>query len=129
MRQIHCGIFPARAEGWNLEALELLGCGRHLIITNCTGHTEFCNNSNSRLINMTSGYETAFDGKFFHGDSSWRSIKKDEIDQMVEHMREIHKLNQEGSLNLNTVGIDSVKKFTWSSVTDILDSKIKTVTS
>ena len=129
MSQIHCGIFPSRAEGWNLEALELLACGRHLIITDCTGHTEFCDSSNSRLVNMISGYEPAFDGKFFHGQGSWRSIKEDEIDQMVEYMREIHKLNQEGSLNLNTAGIDSVKKFTWSNVTDILDDKIKTVTT
>jgi glycosyltransferase involved in cell wall biosynthesis len=129
MSKIHCGVFPARAEGWNLEALELLASGRHLIITNCTGHTEFCNKENSRLIEMESGFEAAFDGKFFGGFGSWRSIKDNEIDQMVEHMREIHKLHQEGSLNINTAGIDSVKKFTWSNVTDILDDKLKTVIS
>ncbi|MAR66590.1 MAG: hypothetical protein CL833_04990 [Crocinitomicaceae bacterium] len=128
MSNIHCGVFPARAEGWNLEALELLAIGRHLIITNCTGHTEFCNSSNSKLIEMESGTESAFDGKFFHGQGSWRSITENEIDQMVEHMREVHKLHQNGLLKINQTGIDSVQKFTWPSVTNILDKKIREVT-
>lgn len=128
MSKIHCGVFPARAEGWNLEALELLASGRHLIITNCTGHTEFCNKDNSRLIEMESGYETAFDGKFFGGFGSWRSITDNEIDQMVEHMRAIHKLHQESKLHMNAKGVDSVKKFTWPSVTNILDKTLKEVT-
>ena len=127
MSNVHCGIFPARAEGWNLEALELLASGRHLIITNCTGHTEFCNKDNSRLIEMESGFETASDGKFFNGQGRWRSIKDNEIDQMVNHMREVHRLHQDGLLKINTGGIDSVKKFTWSNVTDTLDRTLKLI--
>jgi glycosyltransferase involved in cell wall biosynthesis len=127
MRGVHCGVFPARAEGWNLEALELLACGRHLIITNCTGHTEFCNKENSRLIQMDSGIETAFDGKFFDGSGSWRAIGDNEIDQMVEHMRDIHKLNQEGSLQLNSIGVESVQRFSWPNATATLDEKLRTI--
>jgi len=113
MSQIHCGIFPSRAEGWNLEAIELLSCGRHLIITNATAHTEFCNEENSLLVNMESGYEPAKDAKFFNGDFEWRKIGSNEIDQFVEHMRLIHRKRQDGSLYLNESGIKTAQRFTW----------------
>lgn len=124
MSQIHCGIFPSRAEGWNLEALELLACGRHLIITNATAHTEFCNKDNSLLVNMESGYEPAKDFKFFDGKFEWRHIGSNEIDQFVEHMRSIHDKRQEGSLQLNSNGIETGKKFTWKNTAQTLTDNI-----
>jgi len=113
MSQIHCGIFPSRAEGWNLEALELLSCGRHLIITEVTAHTEFCNPDNSLLINMSNEYEPAKDVKFFDGSFKWRKFGKNQIDQAVEYMRFIHKKNKEGSLYINKSGIDTANNFSW----------------
>ena len=113
MSQIHCGVFPSRAEGWNLEALELLACGKHLIITNTTAHTEFCNNSNSRLIEMQSGYEPAKDIKFFDGSFEWKKIGENEIDQMVHYLREVHQITQDGGLNLNTAGIETANIYNW----------------
>lgn len=128
MKQIHCGIFPARAEGWNLEALELLAIGRHLIITNVTGHTEFCNNSNSMLVNMESGKQKAADNKFFDGSFEWHSISNNEIDQCVEYMRSIHKLRKEGNLGINQEGISSTGKYTWKQIGYKLHDIIKKVT-
>lgn len=113
MTQAHCGIFPSRAEGWNLEALELLACGRHLIITNVTGHTEFCNSENSKLIEMNSGYESAKDIKFFDGSLEWRKFGQNEIDQTIEHMRSIHNLRKDGNLSLNRNGIETGLKYSW----------------
>ena len=51
MIQTDCGVFPARAEGWNLELLEMMACGKQVIATNYSAHTEFCNPDNCRLIN------------------------------------------------------------------------------
>lgn len=113
MSQIHCGIFPSRAEGWNLEALELLACGRHLIITNATAHTEFCNKENSNLIEMNSGYESAQDKVFFNGQFEWRKFGQNETDQAVEHMRNIHTLRKDGKLSLNKAGIQTGEKYSW----------------
>jgi len=113
MSQVHCGIFPARAEGWNLEALELLSCGRHLIITDVTAHTEFCNNKNSYLVEMTSGYEQAKDFKFFDGSFEWKKIGSNEIDQMVNHMRNIHSKVQNNELKINEAGISTAQKYSW----------------
>lgn len=124
MSQIHCGIFPSRAEGWNLEALELLACGRHLIITNATAHTEFCNKDNSLLVNMGSGYEKAFDKRFFDGSFEWRKIGDNEVDQFVEHMRYIHKMRKSGNLNLNKSGIETGKRFSWTNTAQTITDNI-----
>jgi glycosyltransferase involved in cell wall biosynthesis len=125
MSQVHCGVFPARAEGWNLEALEILACGRHLIITDCTAHSEYANKDNSYLINMTSGYEKAKDYVFFDGKSEWRSFGDDEFDQLVEYLRLVHKKNIEGSLKINKSGIETSKQFTWKKSSLILDSTLR----
>ena len=125
MSQIHCGIFPSRAEGWNLEALELLACGRHVIITHCTAHTEFCNMQNSKLVHMQSGYEKAMDNKWFHGEFEWRKIGASEKDQMIQYMRDIHQKRKDGNLYENLEGVKSAQKFTWKNTASIIDSKIK----
>lgn len=127
MSQIHCGIFPSRAEGWNLEALELLACGRHLIITNATAHTEFCNNKNSYLVNMNSGYEQAKDIKFFDGSFNWRKIGSDEIDQMVHYLRLVHEKVQSDSLDINHEGIETGKKYSWLNTAKKIESKIESL--
>lgn len=108
MQMVDCGVFPARAEGWNLEILELMACGKHIITTNCTGHTEFCHEANSKLIEMD-GMESAVDGVFFHGQGEWYSFGERQIDQLVEHMRHFHG-SQKGA---NQAGINTANEFTW----------------
>ena len=109
MKTVDCGVFPARAEGWNLELLELMSCGKHVIATNCTGHTEFCDNNNTMLVEVDE-METAFDGVFFGGQGEWFSMKEKQIDQLVEHMRDFHN-SKKGSVN--QAGIETANKFTW----------------
>ena len=113
MAKVDCGIFPSKAEGWNLEALELMSCGKHVIITNYSAHTEFCNKENSLLIDM-SQMEKAYDGKWFNGKvGSWSHIGEDQIDQAVNHMRKIHNLKKENILQKNIEGVSTAEKFTW----------------
>ena len=121
MRQVDCGVFPARAEGWNLEALEMMACGKHMIITNCTGHTEFVNQS-CRLIDMPDEFEAAYDGIFFNGSGRWRSFSNNSFDQLVEHMRDIHK-NRIG-LHQNVMAHIRASQFTWEKSTNVLANKI-----
>ena len=111
MRQVDCGVFPARAEGWNLEPLELLGCGKHLIITNCTGQSEYLTENNSMLINIEDKFESAYDGVFFNGFGRWRKFGQDAFDQLVEKMRAFHK-NRPNILQ-NTAGILESRQFSW----------------
>lgn len=113
MSQAHCGVFPSRAEGWNLELLEMMSMGKPVITTNCTAHTEFANDKNSHLISM-SETEVAADGKFFAGTGNWYKIGDEQVDQLVEYMRSIHKQNMEEDLPVNQYGIETGEKYTWS---------------
>jgi glycosyltransferase involved in cell wall biosynthesis len=120
MNMVDCGVFPARAEGWNLELLEMMACGKHVITTNYSAHTEFCTPVNSRLVN-THNLETAFDGVFFDGTKGfWAELAKDQKDVIIEYMRDVHSLKQSGQLGLNQNGIDTANKFTWKNTVDKL---------
>lgn len=113
MNAADCGIFPSRAEGWNLEALEMMACDRPIIITNCTAHTEFCTSENSYLVDVPYK-EPAFDGIWFDGEQgSWHNIDEAAFDQMVEYMRQVHKDKQENCELSNPSGLATAKKFSW----------------
>lgn len=112
MRAADVGVFPARAEGWNLELLEMMACGKHVITTNYSGHTEFCNNANAHLIEVPER-ESAFDGVFFHNQGNWAAFEEDQIEQLVEYMRVTHSLTQSGVLKSNEAGVNTAKQFTW----------------
>lgn len=111
MKQTDCGVFPARAEGWNLELLEMMACGKDVIATNYSAHTEFCNKDNSFLIDIDS-LEPAHDGVFFTGNhGSWASFNDNSKDQLIEHMRTIHAVKKH--MPPNNAGIETANKFTW----------------
>ena len=112
MTQMHCGIFPARAEGWNLELLEMLSCGKHVITTDFSAHTEFCNKDNALLIPI-SETEVAYDGKWFHGQGNWAKFDDNAKEIAISYMKNLHKLNTENSLTINNIGIETAKKFSW----------------
>lgn len=120
MNMTDCGLFPARAEGWNLELLEMMACGKHVITTNYSAHTEFCTPVNSRLVNVDN-LETAFDGVFFDGSKGfWAELAKEQEDAIIHHMRDIHSLKQSGELGVNNNGIETANKFTWKNSVDKL---------
>lgn len=113
MRMVDCGIFPSRAEGWNLELLEMLACGKHVITTNYSAHTAFCNRNNSYLIDITS-YEMADDGKWFNGKvGEWANISYSNINDMVEMVKDIHHKKQNNLLKINDEGVKTAQNFTW----------------
>ena len=121
MRSVDCGIFPSRAEGWNLEALELMSCAKDVIITNYSAHTEFCNEDNSYLIEINE-LETAYDGMWFKGEGSWAKIGEEQIEQAVAHMRSVHKKKKEEGRTYNSQGVDTAHEFSWeNSANKIMD--------
>jgi len=113
MSSSDCGVFPSRAEGWNLELLEMMSCGKHVIATDYSAHTEFCTKENSLLVTIEEK-EVAFDGKWFTGNSGeWAKLGDNQIDQIVMHMRKIHEQKQSGKLSINDGGITTAAKFNW----------------
>ena len=112
IENVDCGIFPSRAEGWNLELLEILACGKMAIASNVSAHTEFCNHEAVRLVDMPEK-ELAFDGKWFFKQGNWAKITDKIIDNFAEMMRDVYKLNQADREYINRSGIDVAKKFSW----------------
>ena len=113
MCQTDCGVFPSRAEGWNLELLEMMGCGKQVICTNYSAHTEFCTKENSYLCPIDN-LETAFDGLWFHGHGQWAEIGQNQKEFFIDAMRRIHVQKQSGTDIINNKGIETAKHFSWS---------------
>lgn len=112
MHQADCGVFPSRAEGWNLEALEMLSCGKYVIATDYSAHTEFLTQDNAMLVPINE-VELAYDGKWFFGQGNWAKLDKSVIDRFVLNMKGAHVLKQTGYHELNQKGIETAQKFTW----------------
>lgn len=112
MQQADCGVFLSRAEGWNLPALEMMSCGKQLIITNYSAHTEYCDASNSLLVEIDS-LEDARDGRWFFGQGQWAALGDRQFEQIVSFMRQVHAQKQEGSSLLNAAGIETARQLSW----------------
>lgn len=109
IRSMDCGIFMTRAEGWGLPILQSLACGKHVITTDYSAQTEFCNSKNSMLVNITKK-EVAEDGVWFGGDcGNWASIEEEQLQQCIEYMRHAYK----NRLVDNKEGVLTGQKFTW----------------
>ena len=109
IRQVDCGVFPARAEGWNLELLECLSCGKNVIATNYAGHTEFINSKNALLLDVAK-MTPAQDGIWFFGQGEWA---EPDFDQLVSNLRKVHNLKKDGELDINLEGVATAKQFSW----------------
>lgn len=108
MAQTQCGVFPARAEGWNLELLEMMAVGRPVIATNYSAHTEFCNEENCRLVSV-SKKEEAWDGIWFKGQGNWAALDKGVVDELVYLMQSEYEVGP----SFNRSGVETAKKYTW----------------
>lgn len=119
IEQSSCGIYIARAEGWNLELLETMSMNKPAIATFYSAHTEFCNERNAYLVDI-SELEKAYDGKAFTGQGSWAKIGQQQIEQTIEHMRYVYK----NKINTNISGVETAKTFSWQNTAEALSGCI-----
>lgn len=103
-----CGVFPSRAEGWNLELLEMMSMNKPVIATNYSAHTEFCNKDNCYLVDINEK-EKAYDGKAFIGQGNWAKIGSNQKDQIIEYMRYCYK----NRITTNSHGVLTAQKYSW----------------
>ena len=111
-----CGIYPTRAEGWNLELLETMSMNKPIITTNYSSQTQFCNKDNSFLVEINN-LERAFDNKAFKNQGNWAKIGYQQKDQFIELMRFVYK----NKINTNTEGIKTAKTFSWTNTANLID--------
>jgi glycosyltransferase involved in cell wall biosynthesis len=109
MAQTDCGVFPSRGEGWNLELLEMMSVGRHVITTNYSAHTEFCNVKNCRLVDVR-GTEAAYDNKWFFGQGNWAKIDENTIFDLSLAMQSFAE-HYTGCIN--DAGVETAQRFSW----------------
>ena len=120
MKQTDCGVFPARAEGWNLELLEMMACGKQVIATNYAAHKQYCNPTNSLLVNIEK-LEQAYDGVFFDGKiGQWASLDNASSHVIIEYMRMVHEFKQSGDLKLNKNGVETAESLNWQRVAELV---------
>lgn len=118
IRKSDIGVYPSRAEGWGLSPLEAMACGKRVIMTNNSGHTEYAEHIKNAMLVETPNREVAYDGVFFNGQvGEWAAFDNDEIDQLVEYMRAAHLLTQSEYEIINIFGIETAKKFSWENAT------------
>jgi glycosyltransferase involved in cell wall biosynthesis len=113
MRSVSCGFFPSRAEGWNLELLEMMSCGKPVVTTDYSAHTEFCTDENSYKVKPKS-LEKAFDGMYFREEDkgNWASLKGIEND-LVEAIREVYEQWKKDGDVVNKEGIKTAQNMSW----------------
>ena len=109
MAMADCAVFPARAEGWNLEALEMLALGKRVIATACTAHTAFLTEANAKLVSVDA-LEESVPGDHCGRWAAWGSAQHE---QLVQHLRDAHGDRHRGELALNEAGIATSKQFSW----------------
>lgn len=105
IRTMDVGVFPSRAEGFNLEALETLACGKKLICTDYSAHREFAHHN---LISVDK-LEPAVDNKWFYGQGEWASLGNNQMEQTVHLLRDYANLKSENT------------NLTWSHSVDLLE--------
>ena len=109
MTKVDCGVFPSRGEGWNLELLEMMAAGKHVIATDYSAHTEFCTQENCGLVPIKD-VEPAFDNKWFFGQGNWAKISNVEIDILVKKMKNFVESYKP---EVNSAGVKTAEKFSW----------------
>ncbi len=124
MKQVDVGVFPCRAEGWNMEPLELMACGKRIIATNYSGQTEYLNEQNSTLIEPD-GMELAQDGKWFFGQGSWSRLDTIFINTLIERLRFEHSYKKEKGSTIDDRSVETARRFTWKNTAEKIMEAIK----
>ena len=109
MAAADCGVFVARAEGWNLEALEMLAMGREVIATDYSAHRQFLVPENAKLIRIDA-LEPAAGGAAVGRWAAWGTAQHE---QLVMQLRAVHALRQSDGRQRNVAGLATATQFSW----------------
>ncbi len=106
---VHCGIFPARAEGFNMPALEMASIGKPTITTSYSGHSEF---SDPRLQCKIKGFWPLDYNIYPYEDSLF---SEPDVDHLKKLMRQVYN-NYKTELENAEEYAKTLSKFTWDKV-------------
>jgi len=102
------GIFPNRCEGGtNLVLMEYMACGKPVIASNTSGHTDVVSRSNSLLLDELAPYPIYDPQK-----SLWADWEEPSVEQIVEQIEYAYHHRAEIK-QLGDMGNKDMQRFTW----------------
>jgi glycosyltransferase involved in cell wall biosynthesis len=116
-------ISMSSAEGWNLPILEGMACEKWVIATDCTGQTEFLDDSCHKI--EVDELEWAQDGQWFNREGKWYKVGEKQKTQFKEHLRDIYNKIKAGSVN--SAARERAKEFSWENSAKKLITSINSI--
>lgn len=109
------GLFPNRCEGGtNLVLMEYMACGKPVVVSNTSGHTDVVNKNNSLLLNDLKEY------KLYNGNKLWADWEEPSLEEIVSKI-EFAYLNRKKINALGKQAGEDMKNLTWrQSAVDLL---------
>ena len=91
-----------------------MACGKPVITTDYSAHTEFCTSDNAHLIDWDE-LEDAYDGKWFHGQGQWMEFEDGQMEQLVNYMRVCYETRPS-----NIAGLRTAEEYSWERTADLI---------
>ena len=116
------GISFCAAEGWGLPQMEMMACGKPVIISNVIGHKEYIKDLPvfQELIIEPIGKEVANDGVFFHGDrGNWYTLSQESLISKLNYAYD----NNIGSILSRDLSEYIINNYNW----NLAATKIKQI--
>lgn len=110
MSECDAALFPALAEGWNLELLECIAVGLPAVATGYSAHNDFCPAS---YLVPTTKLELAYDGKWFHGNGNWAAIDDEFEEEFIDKCRKLVDDDDGYYARMVADGNHTRETFTW----------------
>lgn len=105
--QTDIGVFPNRCEGGtNLVLMEYMACGKPVIATNATGHTDVVTNDNAILLNNNKPL------RLMNNNQIWAEWVEPSLDEIVSQIEFAHE-NRDRIKQIGNIAGEYMKNFTW----------------
>lgn len=129
--QVSASIYPSRAEGFGIPALESMLLEKPVIVTNYGGFTDFCDNNNSYLINCN--VQNIDPAEILTPGAKWAEPDFDHLKTLIKKVYKAltKKDSVEGKELLSIVenGKKTATNFNWDSSADLAIKFINQISS
>lgn len=126
--QADCGVFPSRAEGWNLPLMECMASGVPCIAGNWTAHTEYLSDDDYLVIPEKMAFKsTARDGVWFFGDrGEWHVMADETLKKSMVSARKHARDYRQTEMWENIV--NRIRNFTWANAAQQIHESLEMIT-